>query len=330
MDFDSSNLRRGLREAGLSNQVIDAAWPSWWSEELASDPSGRAELRFALARKLGISPRGLLGERVEFIWKDDAKFKHLSTEDAAQCAALASFGVAIGRLLIRGTPTGPNISGLDASILREALLSSQPYVDLLGLLSLCWSVGIPVVHLRVFPLDTKSMHAMVVKVDGRYAVLLGREASYPAPLAFTLAHELGHVARGHLSDAPALVDLKDPATATDGDAQEKEADEFALSVLTGSSNPTIITTTHSYNAPTLAAAVIRAAGQYSIEPGTLALCLAHREGTWARAMAALKFIYEGPRPISREINSLAKTQIDWQEIGYENSEYLHNVMGERD
>ncbi len=34
---------------------------------------------------------------------------------------------------------------------------------------------------------------MVVNADGRFAILLGRDASYPAPVAFTLAHELGHV-----------------------------------------------------------------------------------------------------------------------------------------
>lgn len=327
MDLDSSNLRRGLREAGLSNQVIEAAWPSWWSDDLASNPSGRAELRFALARKLGISPQGLLGERVEFIWNDEAKFKHLSSEDASQRAALASFGVAIGRLLIRGTPRGRSLGGFDAHILREAILASQQYVDLSGLLSLCWGVGIPVIHLRVFPLDTKSMHAMVVKVDERYAVLLGREASYPAPVAFTLAHELGHVVQGHLSEALALVDLKDPATATDSDDQEREADEFALSLLTGRPDPQITTSISNFNAPTLANAVMKSAVQNRIEPGTLALCLAHRNGAWSRAMAAMKFIYKNESQIWREINAFANTQIDWSELSAENTEYLGKVMG---
>lgn len=327
MDLNSSNLRRGLRKAGLSNQVIEAAWPSWWSDDLASDPSGRAELRFALARKLGVSPQGLLGERVEFIWNDEAKFKHLSSEDAAQRAALASFGVAIGRLLIRGTPRGRALDGFDAHILREAMLASQQYVDLSGLLSLCWGVGIPVIHLRVFPLEAKSMHAMVVKVDERYAVLLGREASYPAPVAFTLAHELGHVVQGHLSEALALVDLKDPATATDSDDQEREADEFALSLLTGRPDPQITTSISNFNAPTLANAVMKSAAQNRIEPGTLALCLAHRSGAWSRAMAALKFIYNNQSQIGREINAFANTQIDWSEIGSESSEYLGRVMG---
>jgi Zn-dependent peptidase ImmA (M78 family) len=142
------------------------------------------------------------------------------------------------------------------------------------LIATCWALGIPVVHLRVFPLDTKSMHAMVVTVDGRFAILLGRDASYPAPVAFTLAHELGHVLLRHLDGTSALIDLEDPATAHDADKQELEADAFALTLLTGSSDPDIQTNVDTFNATSLAAAVLDAGPRYRVEPGTLALCLA--------------------------------------------------------
>lgn len=327
MDQNTSQLRRGLREAGLSDQVIDAAWPSWWSDDLSGDPSGRAELRFALARKLGLSPKGLLGERVQFVWNDEARFKHLSTEDAAQRAALTSFGVTIGRMLLHATPPAGSIVGVDADIIREAVLTSQAYVDLDGLLAICWGLGIPVIHLRVFPLDAKSMHAMVVEVDGRHAILLGRDASYPAPVAFTLAHELGHIALDHLANAAALVDLKDPAIVTNPDDEENGADRFALSLLTGRPEPIITTSLTSFNAPTLADAVLKAAPRYHIEPGTLALCVAHRTGAWPMAMSALRFIYPGPAPVWRHVNALANAELQWDEIGDDGSEYLRNVIG---
>jgi hypothetical protein len=328
LDPDTAKLKRGLREAGLSDQVIQAAWPSWWSDELADDASGRAELRFALARRLGVSPKGLLGERVEFVWDDEAKFKNLSAEDEAHQAALTSFGVTIGRLLIRATPQSGTLDGLDAFIIREAVLQSQQYVDLDGLLALCWGVGIPVIHLRVFPLDAKSMHAMVIEVDGRHAILLGRDASYPAPIAFTLAHEIGHIVLGHLTGAPALVDLKDPATVTDPDDQEKEADTFALSLLTGRPDPVITTSIADFNAPTLANAVLKAGPEHGVDPATLALCLAHRTGVWPRAMAALKFIYgRDGSPMWRGTNVKASAELNWDEIGPDSAEYLHNVIG---
>lgn len=258
MASDEDSLIKRLREAGISRAAISAAWPSWWTDEAASSPSGRAELRFALARRLGLEPKPLLGERVEFIWNDEACFKHLSAAGDIQKAALTSFGMSIGRLLLRAVPAPP-IQKLDALDLRKAILASNDFVDLNAILAACWAIGIPVAYLRVFPLEVKSMHAMVVAVEGRFAILLGRNASYPAPVAFTLAHELGHVMLGHLGAAPALVDLEDPALAKDGDEQEREADRFALTLLTGSPEPDIQTNNETFNAPTLAKAVLDAA-----------------------------------------------------------------------
>jgi hypothetical protein len=314
-----------LQKAGISRSAIDAAWPSWWSEDLASSLSGRAELRFALARRLGLEPKPLLGERVEFVWNDEARFKHLTTEDANQRAALASFGVSVGRLLLRATPSSPQpVPG--AAELRGAILAHHDVVDLDALMATCWAIGIPVAYMRVFPLAAKSMHAMVISDSGRFAILLGRDTSYPAPVAFTLAHELGHAALGHLGSAPVLVDLEDPATSKLGDDQEGDADRYALELLTGSPDPEISTSSARFNAPTLANAVIQASARYRVEPGTLALCLAHRLANWPVAMSALRFIYRRPSPAWRYVNAVAQRQLNWAELSDDAADYLRNVM----
>jgi hypothetical protein len=154
VDDDSSKLFRELRKVGFSSDAIEAAWPSWWSDDIAASPSSRAELRFALARKLGLAPKPLLGERVEFVWKDRARFKHLTTQDAVQQNILSSFGVAIGRLLLRGVPVGHGFANLSPLELRESILNHSRYVDLQQLLATCWALGVPVIQLRVFPLAT--------------------------------------------------------------------------------------------------------------------------------------------------------------------------------
>ena len=48
------------------------------------------------------------------------------------------------------------------------------------------------------------------------------------------------------------------------------------------------------------------------------------------AMSALKFIYGGAnaRPIWRDVNTYAASQIEWSEMGSDNAEYLSNVMGQ--
>jgi hypothetical protein len=273
-----------------------------------------------------LEPKPLLGERVEFIWNDEARFKHLSAEQEIQKAALTSFGVSVARLLLRATAGSP-APAMTAEQLRKAILAGERFVDLNALIATCWALRIPVIHLRVFPLDTKSMHAMVVSVEERYAILLGRDAQYPAPVAFTLAHELGHIMLGHLAGAPALVDLEDPALVRDDDDdQERAADRFALELLTGSAEPDIQTSSDRFSAPTLAAAVLDAAPQYAVEPGTLALCVGFLRHAWPVAMSALRFIYREKKPAWREVNGIADSELNWDALSAEGGHYLRNVM----
>jgi hypothetical protein len=326
MKNNAEKLISELRRAGFSRAAIRAAWPSWWNEEAAKSPSGRSELRFTLARRLGLSPKPLLGERVEFIWNDEARFKHLTTEDTGEKAALTSFGMSIGRLLLRANPAGPLTATITAKTLRDAILTKNQFVDLDSLLGACWALGIPVIHLRVFALESKKIDAMVIGMEGRYAILLGRDSLYPAPVAFTLAHEIGHIMLGHLGDAPALVDLEDSVTYIDGDDQEKAANQFALTLLTGVAEPDITTNVDSFGAQALANAVLKAALEYRIEPGTLALCLAHRMNLWPRAMKSMKFIYNERKPTWQEVNGIASLYLDPGLLGDEAANYLQAVM----
>lgn len=329
MADDKSGLIDKLRRAGISRAAIEAAWPSWWNDEAANSASGRAELRFALARRLGLQAKPLLGERVEFTWSDEARFKHLATEGQAERALISSYGISIGRLLLRATPRTNKVDPVGATELRAAILSAHTYVDLQALIATCWAVGIPVIHLRVFPLEAKAMHAMVVTIDGRFAVLLGRDAAYPAPVAFTLAHELGHIFLGHLKGSSALIDLEDSATADGDDQEEGDADAFALALLTGSSEPDIRTSVDDFSAASLAEAVLEAGPRYRVEPGTLALCLAFKRSAWATANAALKRIYSEDKPVWREVNAIAGLELDWERIGDDGAHFLRNVMAER-
>lgn len=325
-DSPSTTLRKELRRSGLSTAVIDAAWPSWWSEDLSQSPSAHAELRFALARKLGLAPKPLLGERVEFVWKDRARFKHLSVETEADQQVLASFAISVGRLLTRGVSAGRGFKGITATRLRESILKSSTFVELRNLLGACWALGVPVAYLRIFPLAVKAMHAMVIAEGNVGAILLGRDASYPALVAFTLAHEIGHLALGHVRDENALVDLADPAMANDRDLEEEQADEFALTLLTGSSKPDITTELERYDAPTLAGAVLRAGPQYRIEPGTLALCVGHAQRNWPVVMSALGFIYEQPIHVWRAVNGLAQSELSWPAFVEDDKDFLRALL----
>jgi len=323
---DANSLKGQLKEAGLSEQAIDAAWPSWWSDEAESSPSACAELRFTVARSLGLSAKSLLGERVEFVWPDKAKFKNLDAAvDETERSALNSFGVSVARLLIHSTQPGRGLVGVPASDLREALLATGE-VDIVGLLSACWSTGIPVAYLRVSPIRKKAMHAMVVGQGGRHAILLSRASKYPAPVAFYLAHEIGHIALGHVPTDNMIVDVGEPV-GPNGDDEEEQANRYALELLMGDPDPAIEINFEGFNSNELADVVLRAGPEYGIEPGTLALAVAKQRGAWPVAMAAMRRIYPNPGDMALEVNKAARAGLDLKKVGRGGSEFLQNIIG---
>jgi Zn-dependent peptidase ImmA (M78 family) len=327
---DSARLRRRLKDIGLSDPAVEAAWPSWWSDEADDSTSARTELRFSLARKLGLDPRSLIeDEEPRFVWRDVARFKHLSGEGEREQAAITSFGRALGNVLVHATqmPVGPVDAG--ALELRAAILRQRPYVGLIELVSLCWSIGIPVVHLRVFPWPQKRMAAMAVRVADRYAILLGKDSNYPAHVAFYLAHEIGHVASGHLSQGRSIVDFESQIGSEEGDTEEILADRFAPELLTGEPSPMVLPSTERYSARSLAKTVIGASEELKIEPGTLALCFAYSTKDWKKGTAAMRYIYRSPQPVWRQINQIARTQLSSELVPDDSAHYLAAVLGER-
>ena len=323
---DAESLKTELRAAGLSRAAVEAAWPEWWSDKADASVSARTELRLSVARNLGLAPKALIGERVDFVWRDRARFKHLRAEVDAPLAALNSFGVSVGRSLIEATDAKGDLVGLSASRLR-ALLSPMGPPNLRSLLALCWAVGVPVAHLKVWPLAQKAMHAMVVGQHGRHAVLFSREASYPAMVAFTLAHEIGHIALGHVPADDMLVDAEDPAATADHDEEEVAADRYALEVLLGSPDPDIRINFESFNSVELADAVLRVGPSHGIDPGTLALAVAHRRNAWPVAMAAMRIIQPQALTVSEMVNQVATGQLKLDRLGSDSAVFVARTLG---
>jgi len=316
---------------GLSDLAINAAWPTWWSDAADASSSAQAELRFSLARKLGMDPHSLLEDASEprFVWRDEARFKHATAEGEQERAGITSFGVALGGVLLSATAGVVASPDLDARRLRDAILGTQPYVRLLDLVAICWGVGIPVVHLRVFPFPQKRMAAMSVRVAGRSAILLGKDAMYPPHIAFYLAHELGHVALGHVDKQPVIIDfgIQDALPSAD-DPEEISADEFALELLTGEPQPKVLPTGAAVTAPALAKATLDASQDLGIEPGTLALCFGYSTQNWAVANAAMRWIYSSASPVWEEVNKIALGQLDLDRVPDDVQPFLLAVLGQ--
>lgn len=327
MQGEAGKLRSELAAAGLSAAAVTAAWPAWWSDAAENSPSARAELRLAVARNLGLSPRALVGERVDFVWRDRARYKHLSSTDAGETSALDSFGTSLAGSLAAASDPGEGLGGVPAPVLRAAILADGGVVDLPALVSACWALGVPVAHLAVWPLRIKAMHAMVAARGGRHAILMARDTSFVAAAAFTLAHEMGHAALGHVRDEGLLVDAEDPGSSRDGDDEEEAADRYALEVLTGDPDPEVRINVETFNAPMLADAARRAGRERGIDPGTIALAVGYRRKAWPVAMAALRLIQTETVAVGELVNRVAATQLDLSRLGSDNATYVARVLG---
>jgi hypothetical protein len=332
----AAELKDRLHSFGLSDAAIEAVWPRWWSESAEVSASARAELRFGVARRLGIDPSSLLDaqETPQFLWPSQARFKNLAGESELEKEGISSFGRAVARTLINATPARAPTSADPSSApdLRKLLLGAEraPFISLVDLLALSWSIGVPVAYLRVFPFQRKRMAAMTVRLGDRWAVLLARDSQYPAPIAFYLAHELGHIFLSHIESEQVIVDLDEPDSTEEKDAEERAADAFALELLTGEANPRILPDPE--GAAPSAGALAKVARErgpgLGIEPGTLALCYGSTTGEWDVAYGALKGLYPEERPAWSAINQLAIDQLETASLPFDSREFLGAVLGQ--
>jgi hypothetical protein len=236
--------------------------------------------------------------------------------------------MALSTVLVGASPVGDAAIPPDPGVIRESILQSRPFVGLLDLLLYCWKSGVPVVHLQMFPLAQKRMAAACTSVGDRAAILLSKDSMYPASTAFYLAHELGHIALGHLKHNTSIVDIETTSLISSGDDNEEaEADRFALSLLTGQARPVVKPLSGRYNAPALARAVLESGAALNIEPGTLALCFGFSTGNWPVTNSALRFIYKKPKPVWIEVNKLAMRMLELTLVPSDFVRYLHAVLG---
>lgn len=314
---------------GLSDSAISAAWPEWWSDDADASPSAQAELRFTIARKLGLDPTSLLDdEEPRFVWDDYAKYKNFAGDTSHERPAITSFGVSVGRILVQSVTIAHDLSGLAAAELRHSLLAHFQFIRLQDLLSALWAFGIPTIHLRVFPLTAKRMCAMAVRVGNRPAILLARDAQYPAASIFHLAHEIGHLALGHVAEGGGIVDMEDTVQGVDrDDAEEVAADRYALELLTGDPDFKVTKQGSGRSARALADQALKQGWLHQIEPGTLALCYGHATGEWKTVQAALPRIYNSNIEVWKVVNTIASHEIGWGALSDDSASFLRAVMG---
>ena len=318
-------LYQRLANVGFNRPFIKKiVLPEWWDDEIAETPAGYSQGVGLVARHLGLDVRTLYGDADAIAYYDlgPKRFKkslNVSEDDLTRAVCLA---MRVAELAGYATPTPVTGPPASAQKLRETLLSRNPAcVNLETLVDYCWECGIPVLHLSQFPSKTKKMQGLVVQIEGRPVIVLSDNHKSPAWIAFLLAHELGHVGRGHLHESEPHVD--ENIATIDDTQEEQEATAYAVEVLTGDPN---IQFTGKVTAAQLEAKAVSHGKATQIDPAAIVLNYGKTTDNWSPAMTALKCIEGTSNGRSLICKRLAEA-LHWESLPEESQEFLRRIMG---
>ena len=302
------------------------ALPSWWEDSLAENPAGLAQCLMTLSRHLGLDLKTLQDSNSPLRLRDFGVCKYKKRQGTSDDELLLSRVIATraaqlaGAAMVRAYSPVPEC----AADIRQTILERSPWVGFEELLDYCWSLGIPVVHVNLFPKSAKRPDGFTLRLHGKPVIVLCRNEKQPSWLLFILAHELGHIARGHIPADGALFDerLQD----NEPDQEEKEADEFALELLTGKASKRIGTDGRWPNMSELAELARRFGQRNAIDPGHVVLNYANTMGSnfFPVARGALNQLYPQADAIEIVRNKLA-VNLDWEQLPEDSSEFLMRI-----
>ncbi|MDI9409178.1 MAG: ImmA/IrrE family metallo-endopeptidase [Candidatus Pacebacteria bacterium] len=231
------DIKSELKQAGLKATDTFKILPDGW-QEMAGSQAGQYELRSYMAYYFGLE----LGDHYRLLPKKpvNAMFRSAKNRDRDTMAPAANFAHSIAIRVLQSLPQPLSMANPvlpKATELREQLLAlGKERIDLETLIDLCWQTNIPVIYMPSIPAAGK-MDAMVIRHGGRYAIVLTKKATndIPSYLLFTLAHEMGHIACGHLQDENSFLAEEGSLTNLPKNelSQETEADQFAHQLLSG-------------------------------------------------------------------------------------------------
>ncbi|EKM0566682.1 ImmA/IrrE family metallo-endopeptidase [Citrobacter freundii] len=324
-----SRIYEKISNAGFNQAYIKTLLPEWWDDSLAETPAGKQYASLHLARIFSLAPESLKDDSgsVSFCFDGHHRFKHrvdLGEDDLTVATAIAYSAARIASSNF-GIDYDPDVD-LDWTSVRAQLLKTSPYVTLPALVRFCHMSGIPVVYIKNFPQKACKMAGMALMCAGRPVIILTQAKKYGFML-FDLAHELGHIAKGHLkaSAEGVFVDRKIDSGATAD--LEGEANSYAFGLMAGKESLRIVPKGRYLTAERLARAAKAYGEENSIDPTHVVLNYGFSLQHWGVATNALKYLCKG-NPVDQEIvQRLLMEDIDLDSINDDDLELLTALCG---
>lgn len=323
-----------LEAAGYPRNLQRLLLPDWVTPDVLSDETASAEVATILAKRLGLRPTSLFSQtpHIESLRRRDTKYKRSIPNRSKNLTAATAVAVGVAETIAAACriPFLPFPSS--AQRLRQSVLTDFPgnWLGLRNLLMSCWAHGVPVVHLARIGQGVSKMDGMVVQCDDRPVIVLSKNTELWAWQLFVLAHEVAHIALGHVEPDEILIDEelgRESYAMEDPDLDERAADAFAIELLNGHPDATYRVSEERVNAPTLAKAAYDHGKPRQIDPGHIVLNFAHRSGEWATGFAAAKILQSDNPPAAHVINEAMWREFDPEAFSDDTLEFLRRATG---
>lgn len=321
-----SKLYQKLSAIGLSEGYVrKTALPSWWSDELNDKPAAVLEGAGHIAKRLHLDLRSLLADeqKAQFKPLPCTKFKYHQQQKADIPETSHQLASRVAELVADAVQAAFVPIPEDASQIRTEILQSSPQVTLEAILNYCWQHGIAVVYFNDYPQNTRKITGLIQWQCDRPVIVLSSSQTHPSWLAFHLAHELGHLALGHIK-AGILID--DEIEKDSGDQEEMDANEFAVKLLVNGfdncfSEKPAISGNHLKNKVNK---VLKT--DSTIDPCALAFNHAWHTGCYKFAFKAIECL-NASGDGRKVINQFLENHIDWETLSDDNSDHLDRILG---
>lgn len=319
-------LMRRLSAAGFNPKYVrTVVLPDWWEDGIADHPAGFDQAITLLSRNLCLDPSSLLdaASSIRYQPLPAPKYKLKSTDAETDVAVATRVAVRAADLVVSATVVERSNMPSSACEARESIQrGGAGSIGLTELLEYCWRMGVPVLHVSNFPTGVTKPDALAVMVGSRPVIVLCKQTNYSAWLLFHLAHELGHVVAGHMEGVSVLVDEE---VRSDTDAEEAEANEFAVELITGHKRRSY-NFGRQFNALNLANVAHAVARDTNVDPGFVALSHGRMTNNWSIACAALKRIEPTPNAIAIIRREMLR-RLDSERLSEDSFEFLLRVTG---
>ena len=296
----TQQIYKTLSQVGLKKNHVRTLLPDWWDDTIALSDTGAWEFVMLISRRLSIDAKSLAsGSIVPIGSVSNIAYKHRSAVSDDNYRAGTMIAAALAESVTAAMHNDFTLTQFDPEFIRSSIRGqNNGVVDFDGLVTFCWNHGIPIIPLPNLPVGVRRMDGAVFKVNNRPAIIISRKNDSKAWLSFILAHEIGHYCLGHLQEGSSIidVDLKREATFksdSSSDQQERDADRFALSLLSGDEAGMLLQNWGKrITGVELAVNAKRDAYKVGASTGHLVLRYAFLTSRWTEAITALRFLDE--------------------------------------